>query len=150
MIAHKNAYVCDHCASVIITIDRDVGTTPFMLACRYSGRKCPGMMQSRFYHISQQLSASHQWVKPSKSDMRRLRMNKNKPMLDHVNQGGLLLKPWSKPPMSEGSVTAFTKLWNETAETLLKKEHEDQDKSQAQAATLAGDQAAEPEDNANP
>ncbi|MDO8476746.1 MAG: hypothetical protein Q7W02_11280 [Candidatus Rokubacteria bacterium] len=34
-----NVYVCPKCGRGTVTIDRDEGTTPFLLRCRASGRE---------------------------------------------------------------------------------------------------------------
>jgi len=43
-----NRYTCSTCGGSIVTVDRDEGTTPFMLRCRASDG-CRGTMKSSFY-----------------------------------------------------------------------------------------------------
>lgn len=118
----KNLYVCDTCRGVIATIDVDEGTTPAFLACRADGTeefdredKCKGMMQSQWYppepwgntYVAKVAGEVHfggkvdmhtfevdvpdiewEWYRPSLRFARR----QNPGVLEHVQQGGLLLR----------------------------------------------------------
>ena len=44
-----NRYTCQNCGAQFITIDRDHGTTPFMVGCRGEGGCGQGMAYSSFY-----------------------------------------------------------------------------------------------------
>ncbi len=89
----KNSYVCEGifnrlkspgpgCGYNLVSIDRDKGTTPFMIKCD----KCGGMMKSTLYRIDQNYVPTHEWFKPSDvSDI-------PKGWEDHVSMGGLVLR----------------------------------------------------------
>lgn len=84
-----NQYTCKTCGKHIVTVDRDDGTTPFMIACQRSPA-CPGPMASHAYRVSQDLRPSHEWYKP---------VGKVKPAYrHHVAMGGLLLRPIALDP----------------------------------------------------
>lgn len=85
----RNAYVCERCGEAMITVDRDEGTTPMMLFCRFGG--CSGMMKSMMYRLPPDLAdrePTHEWYKPSLKWARR----QGPAMLDHVQRGGLALR----------------------------------------------------------
>ena len=39
MKGEENVYVCQKCGGLTVTLDRDQGTTPFMIGCRASGKE---------------------------------------------------------------------------------------------------------------
>ncbi len=82
----KNVYTCDTCGRQTVTVDRDDGTTPFMIDCTGSG--CKGYMQSSLYRVDQALPATHEWYRPALSEMK----NRKRHLRDHVERGGLLLR----------------------------------------------------------
>lgn len=82
-----NQYVCDTCKGDIVTIDKDDGCTPFMLACRAT-KGCKGMMQSRFYRGVCGVPA-FEWRKPTFKEFRKA----SRAMQDHFEQGGLDIYP---------------------------------------------------------
>jgi hypothetical protein len=77
-----NQYTCDTCGGTITTIDRDDGTTPMMLACRFTG--CNGRMMSHMYRVQPGLTPDHEWFKPTGKVARIHR--------EHVSRGGLLIR----------------------------------------------------------
>ena len=88
----KNAYRCQLCGFTIVTINRDEGTTPFMLRCRRPIR-CQGMMHSAFYRLPENApEPSLEWYRPSEREVRKLPEWQR----DHVEQGGLLYRGISK------------------------------------------------------
>lgn len=72
-----------------VTIDRDDGTTPMMIACRHEG--CDKTAKSRFYRVNQSLVPTHEWYKPTERYIRKLKRG-NSPLYDHCVNGGLLLR----------------------------------------------------------
>ena len=86
MIGQKNIYTCTKCGAHIVTVDRDDGVTPFMVACKIPA--CGGKMHSSFYEVfDQRMRAFWEWYKPPApqqlTDGERA----------HVDKGGLLLRP---------------------------------------------------------
>ena len=95
LVGRENVYTCQKCGAILTTVDRDSGTTPFMLACRNRGPHvaCDGFMQSSFYprgprpaHIP---APTHEWYKPKPTEVAQL----DAASLQHVAMGGLLLRP---------------------------------------------------------
>ena len=81
----KNTYTCDECKGAIVTIDREVGVTPFALACRATDG-CHGTMTSAFYICDQNLIPAWEWYKPA--NLKGLDAG----IREHVEKGGLLLQ----------------------------------------------------------
>jgi len=82
-----NQYRCQECKSIITTVDIDKGVTPFMLYCRAT-TGCKGMMESAFYRpLNTNATPEFEWYKPS------MKYAKRKGMADHVDQGGLAIRP---------------------------------------------------------
>ncbi len=79
-----NVYTCKKCGGKIVTIDRDAGVTPFMIACRATVG-CIGNMVSSSYRCDQSLTPTWEWHKKKRifatSDTR-----------DYIRRGGLLLR----------------------------------------------------------
>lgn len=82
-----NRYTCQSCGGSIITIDRDEGTTPFMLGCR-AKPGCKGMMQSSFYR-GVEGEATFEWRKPTLEEHRK----SSRAMQQHFEMGGLDIHP---------------------------------------------------------
>ena len=61
-VGRKNQYTCTTCKKSIISVDRDAGTTPFMVAC-VDYPTCKGMMRSSFYKIDQTLEPTHEFYR---------------------------------------------------------------------------------------
>lgn len=80
-----NTYVCNTCKESIVTVDRDEGVTPFMLACRATDG-CSGMMQSSMYLCNQSVAPAWEWYRPL--NLKGL----DEGTRDHVSKGGLLLQ----------------------------------------------------------
>lgn len=84
----KNVYNCLTCGFDFVTIDSDVGTTPFMTSCK-NPNGCKGQAQSMFYRVEQDLVARYEWYAPDQSEIRDI----IKPgVLQHIALGGLLLR----------------------------------------------------------
>lgn len=82
-----NVYQCSACRQVTTTVDVDVGVTPFLIGCP----KCECSARSGFYPKSRPVplgtpAISHEWYKPTK-------IKKTDVDYDHVQQGGLLMRP---------------------------------------------------------
>src|SRR3954452_18392660 len=113
----KNAYFCDTCNHYIVTIDVDEGVTPMFLACRYLGdprdpkNTCEGTSHSMMYPEEPwpefdpagrpiPTTPTWEWYKPDRDEMILLRREAKRTMVtreivDHVDKGGLLLRPIS-------------------------------------------------------
>lgn len=87
-----NIYVCEKCRGHVVTVDRDEGVTPFMIACRdwlKGATACDGMMKSSMYRVfNPYMAASHEWYRPNAIEIATL----NRYHADHVAKGGLMLR----------------------------------------------------------
>ena len=62
-VGKKNAYRCQKCNGVIVTMDVDAGITPFMIECRnWRVPECTGYMYSMFYNVNQEIGAHWGWL----------------------------------------------------------------------------------------
>lgn len=84
----KNVYTCQKCRDYIVTVDRDEGTTSFMLGCRSPRGDCGGMMQSSFYRVDPTLTPTWEWYKPEMEEIKK----STPAMADHAMRGGLFLR----------------------------------------------------------
>ena len=83
----RNAYSCLQCGGTIVTEDRDEGTTPFMVGCKYKSG-CQGMMQSHFYRgkiVESDHPAQFIWRKPTPQEYKK----STRAMKQHFDMGGL-------------------------------------------------------------
>jgi len=81
-----NTYTCDMCRREIVTKDVDEGVTPFVTSCKSPG--CKGWMQSAMYRVRKGVTAhGWEWYRPT--DLSGLTAQTR----DHVERGGLLLRP---------------------------------------------------------
>lgn len=87
-----NAYVCDDCGFMTVTIDKDEGTTPFLIGCEAKG--CSGVARSGFYAVPQDLTPQFEWRKPTKAEYYQLPVSTRR---EHVDRGGLMMYP-IRPP----------------------------------------------------
>lgn len=86
-----NIYCCDTCGHHIVTIDKDEGVTPFMITCR-AIEPCPGKMTSSMYRVFDALiKPGYEWYSPDANE----RAAMPKPLFDHVQKGGLILRPYT-------------------------------------------------------
>jgi hypothetical protein len=85
MPEEKNRYTCQVCGGQIVTIDREVGVTPFMIKCR-APEGCSGDMYSAFYNEVND-EPTYEWRKPTVAEYEKLHPREK----DHVDQGGLLI-----------------------------------------------------------
>ena len=81
----KNLYQCQDCQGVIVTLDIDEGTTPFMLLCK-AKPKCKGIMHSNFYRCDQRLPHHYEWFKPESADQY------DPETQEHIRKGGLVIR----------------------------------------------------------
>jgi hypothetical protein len=93
----KNVYICPK-GHKTTTVDKDDGTTPFMLRCRQKDddgkHNCTEMSKSCFYEVDQSLTAEYEWYKPS--DLKGL----NSAEKEHVKRGGLMLRKIAKASLT--------------------------------------------------
>lgn len=94
-----NAWDCPECGKPTVTVERVEGVTPFMLGCRATPG-CKGMGRSRFYRNVDGLTPTHEWIRKSVKWAKR----KGPWMLDHVEQGGLVIeeKPFVHAEQGKG------------------------------------------------
>lgn len=104
LVGRENVYTCEVCGAQLVTVDRDPGTTPFMVTCGdYNAGGCGGHMTSAFYpngprppHIS---APTHEWYRPNDAELTaECAKHKHRPgvptaIREHVTRGGLLLRP---------------------------------------------------------
>jgi len=87
-----NVYTCQKCGAYTVTVDVDYGVTPFMLKCRTT-EGCEGFGHSSFYPTGPKPvripEPSWEWYKPSEQEASTL----DPQTLDHVELGGLILRP---------------------------------------------------------
>lgn len=89
-----NIYTCTTCDGKTVTVDVNDGVTPFMIRCRATER-CGGDAHSCFYRVPPgEHKPTFEWYKPTLKKAKRL--DRTWPgTLDHVRQGGLMLRPRS-------------------------------------------------------
>lgn len=94
----RNIYTCDECFGQIVTLDVDEGVTPMFLRCRATP-KCEGNMSSAMYpkRLPIKYKPTYEWYKPTGKAFKKL----NSGMKDHVERGGLDLRPILKKNYDE-------------------------------------------------
>jgi len=94
-IEKRNAYICQKCRHLTLTVHIDEGMTPAFIACEKP--LCDGMAVSFFYRIPPplqftgpqgSLAPSKEWYRPSKIEMNMLAPRSR----EHIENGGLLLR----------------------------------------------------------
>jgi len=98
-----NHYKCPTCYSWTISKDLADGVTPFLIPCQIK-LGCKGMAQSSFYRGPQEPNQQHHvefyFPTPAELDV-ELQRHKNlhirNAVYDHVNKGGLLMRPVHRP-----------------------------------------------------
>jgi ribosomal protein L40E len=89
-----NVYVCQTCGSQIVTINREEGTTPFMIRCEattgWRQTRCQGNCFSSFYRVDQKTAPTHEWYRPTTTGERKKLADPA--VAEHVRLGGLLLR----------------------------------------------------------
>lgn len=103
-VGRLNVYSCpaDHHT---VTVDRDAGVTPSGMLCPHIDRRgfpvvevvCDLTTRSAFYRVPDGLTPTHEWYRPDNAERRTLNPYK----ADHVNRGGLLLRPIQPPPAGQ-------------------------------------------------
>lgn len=88
-----NGYRCKTCGQITTTVHVDQGVTPMFLACRAT-EGCDGTAVSFGYQApADRLPApSFEWYRPTGRELARM----SAAMVDHVAQGGLVLRPVTK------------------------------------------------------
>jgi len=96
---YRNAYVCEKCRYITLTVHVDKGVTPMFLGCR-NPKGCDGTATSFVYQLPGALAMSingkllptHEWYKPGPDE--KLTAGER----DHVEQGGVLLRERTDAP----------------------------------------------------
>jgi hypothetical protein len=99
-VGKVNTYTCP-IGHVVVTVDRDAGVTPSGMLCRHvEGRgfpvvlvRCDLRATSGWYRVPPGLEPTYEWYRPSDEERRTL----NPAMGEHVDMGGLLLRPAACP-----------------------------------------------------
>jgi hypothetical protein len=90
----KNIYMCPTCGRGVVTVDVDDGTTPFAIPC--DAPSCGGTATSFFYRAPQEMldgvQPAFEWYRPSAVEL----AGKSAGTKDHVERGGLLMRPLAK------------------------------------------------------
>jgi hypothetical protein len=87
-----NKYTCQNCRGHVITVDRDEGTTPFMIGCMATPG-CDGDMYSSFYKgVSGE--PLYEWRKATPAEYAA----SSTAMRQHFDMGGLDIHPINRPP----------------------------------------------------
>lgn len=95
-----NAYVC-HDLHATVTEDIEEGVTPMFILCpKCNALGAQNKATSMMYQVNQMLFPTHEWYKPTADDWKELAAEIYPPavqaMRDHVEKGGLLLRPIAK------------------------------------------------------
>lgn len=86
-----NVYTCPR-GHRTVTRDADEGTSPMTIVCAEGGHACMQGAWSAWYATDQTETPTHEWYRPTIKAARRL--DRRIPgTLDHVERGGLLLRP---------------------------------------------------------
>lgn len=80
-----NGYHCEACGHTTVTINRDSGTTSFMIACELCGKPA----SSQFYRVDQTLTPTQEWYRPHDDEAAEA----GPMMAQHARLGGLFLRP---------------------------------------------------------
>lgn len=96
-----NVYRCN-AGHLTVTVDKDEGTTPFIITCPkcgggpdYSGGPNDNSAKSRFYNCYQFIRPEYEWYAPSAEEVEILSPGAK----EHVNMGGLLKRKIDHPPI---------------------------------------------------
>ena len=86
----RNLYFCEFCDCKTLTIHEVKGVTPFLINCP----KCGNLAKSSMYTISQQglflgYDFMRIWYRPTLKELKKF---KNPSAVEHVLNGGLMLK----------------------------------------------------------
>lgn len=85
-----NCYTCSSCDTITKTVDRDAGTTPFIIGCP----SCNGIAKSAFYSdLQPEKAPTHQFIRPTLEKALKMRKKGKEGLLGHVLSGGLVLEP---------------------------------------------------------
>jgi hypothetical protein len=88
-----NRYTCEACGKSIVTINKADGTTPAFIDCP----TCKGVMHSHWYRVPQITDTPwplYEWYRPPRNRWQKL----DPVVREHVERGGLLLRPWQPEP----------------------------------------------------
>lgn len=87
-IPRLNGYRCTKDRHLTITVDVDVGVTPFCMGCRKCGADAHSMMYPTKGDIPPLSAATHEWYRPDEEELKGL----CEANIEHVKRGGLLLR----------------------------------------------------------
>ena len=97
-LERRNAYFCQECRKVTITVDIDEGVTPAFIRCPHCNQsmaksfmyQIPGCMYFGEFKNGQMtiLPADYEWYKPNEKETLML----SKGEAEHVFKGGLLMR----------------------------------------------------------
>lgn len=92
-----NEYVCQKCKGVTRTVNRDSGTTPFMIQCKVANVGCGGMAQSSFYRVSQNKLPGWEWIRPTPEEFEawitsHKAEDHRETIKEHCDNGGMLMR----------------------------------------------------------
>jgi hypothetical protein len=107
MKGRENVYTCQACGGTVVTVDRDTGTTPFMIShSEVAGSNCDGPMYSGWYRPHRAGSPTHEWYAPTKAELKAECAPHDRytreAIRQHVEMGGLLLRPIAARQPTEG------------------------------------------------
>ena len=88
MEIRKNIYVCDK-GHRNITVDVDVGVTPFMIGCRHPD--CDLIARSLFYPKRITEEAEYEWYMPNALELKQLKKC-SQDEYEHAKGGGLSIR----------------------------------------------------------
>jgi len=86
--SRRNLYTCASNLHLIVTVDRDEGTTPMMILCPH----CGDWARSSFYQIplfAAGIEPEYEWRKPTEHELRECSHD----MLEYYRLGGLKKLP---------------------------------------------------------
>ena len=92
----ENEYICPKCRKMSRTVNRDNGTTPFMLLCKATPG-CDGHSQSNFYRKTSNDTPKWEWIAPTPEEFEQWIRDEvaeeyRDGLQDHVRNGGMLLR----------------------------------------------------------
>ena len=100
-IERRNAYFCNSCRRVTISVDVDNGVTPMFHPCVHCKKmatsfmyQVPACLRYDFSNGIKVLPADIEWYKPDEREIIKLSVDEN----EHVKKGGLLSRGRTNKP----------------------------------------------------
>jgi hypothetical protein len=93
-IGQINNYRCKECGSSTITINLNVGTTPFMIKCPHCGAIEASSCFYRIDRVATRIEVTHCWYRPTKDYLRE-----HPEIKEHILNGGLIMAPIGTVPI---------------------------------------------------